>query len=210
MCGITGYWSHDAAPLAEARFRAFTVALAHRGPDGQGIQHFPGERLFLGHRRLSIIDISDRGVQPMSYGDGRYWLTYNGEVYNYLELREELRGLGHSFRSETDSEVILAAYAQWGPACQLRFNGMWAFAIWDTRDRTLIAGDAYTTVGGVHTGAKGSWNFPFAAMATWHKPTAIDAARALRALEPSRLAVGHGRVVEAPGPQMDAAIAGVS
>ncbi len=138
MCGITGYWSYDAAPLAEARFRAFTVALAHRGPDGQGIQHFPGERLFLGHRRLSIIDISDRGVQPMSYGDGRYWLTYNGEVYNYLELREELRGLGHSFRSETDSEVILAAYAQWGPACQLRFNGMWAFAIWDTRDRSLF------------------------------------------------------------------------
>ena len=74
----------------------------------------------------------------MSYAEGRYWLTYNGEFYNYVELREELRGLGHRFVSESDSEVILAAYAQWGPDCQFCFNGMWAFAIWDSRDRRLF------------------------------------------------------------------------
>ena len=119
-------------------FSAFTAALAHRGPDGQGVHHFPQDGLFLGHRRLSIIDISDRGSQPMSYGDGRYWLTYNGEIYNYLELRKQLCELGHTFRSDSDSEVILAAFAQWGAACQLRFNGMWAFAIWDARDRVLF------------------------------------------------------------------------
>ena len=74
----------------------------------------------------------------MSYAEGRYWLTYNGEVYNYIELREELRGLGHRFVSDSDSEVILAAYAQWGPECQFRFNGMWAFAIWDAQERRLF------------------------------------------------------------------------
>ena len=74
----------------------------------------------------------------MSYAEGRYWLTYNGEVYNYLELREELRGLGHRFVSDSDSEVILAAYAQWGQECQLRFNGMWAFAIWDARRAAAV------------------------------------------------------------------------
>ena len=138
MCGITGHWAFAGGTLPELLFRAFTAALAHRGPDGQGVQHFPADRLWLGHRRLSIIDVSSRGDQPMAYGDGRYWLTYNGEVYNYLELRRELQGLGHAFRSDSDSEVILAAYAQWGPACQLRFNGMWAFAIWDARARELF------------------------------------------------------------------------
>jgi asparagine synthase (glutamine-hydrolysing) len=138
VCGITGYWAFDAYDLRPELFGAFTKALAHRGPDGQGVRHFPDERLWLGHRRLSIIDVSQRGDQPMSYADGRYWLTYNGEVYNYLELRAELRQLGHSFKSETDSEVILAAYAEWGPACQLRFNGMWAFAIWDARERKIF------------------------------------------------------------------------
>ncbi|HEV2263952.1 MAG TPA: asparagine synthase (glutamine-hydrolyzing) [Stellaceae bacterium] len=138
MCGIAGHWAFDAAALSEPRFRAFTAALAHRGPDGQGTEFFSSSRLHLGHRRLSIIDVSERGHQPMSYAEGRYWLTYNGEVYNYLELREELRGLGHRFKSDTDSEVILAAFAQWGPACQLRFNGMWAIAIWDAKEKTLF------------------------------------------------------------------------
>jgi len=103
-----------------------------------GVENFPEDRLWLGHRRLSIIDLSDRGRQPMSYADGRYWLTFNGEIYNYIELREALRGLGYSFTTETDGEVLLAAYAAWGPDCQLRFNGMWAFAIWDDKEKRLF------------------------------------------------------------------------
>ena len=138
MSGIVGYWGYSSHDIAESVFAAFTHSLAHRGPDGFGIEHFPEARLWLGHRRLAIIDLSERARQPMSYADGRYWLTYNGEVYNYRELREELRGLGHRFASDSDSEVILAAYAQWGKDCLLRFNGMWAFAIWDARDGRLF------------------------------------------------------------------------
>ena len=138
MCGITGYWGYLTEDLAQATFEAFTHSLAHRGPDGSGIEHFANARLWLGHRRLAIIDLSERGRQPFSYANGRYWLTFNGEVYNYVELREELRALGHRFVSNTDTEVVVAAFAQWGPDCQLRFNGMWAFAIWDARDRQLF------------------------------------------------------------------------
>jgi asparagine synthase (glutamine-hydrolysing) len=138
MCGVTGYWAHSSHDVAQTVFAAFTHSLAHRGPDGFGIEHFRDARLWLGHRRLAIVDLSERARQPMSYGDGRYWLTYNGEVYNYIELREELRGLGHRFVSDSDSEVILAAYAEWGQECQFRFNGMWAFAIWDAREHRLF------------------------------------------------------------------------
>jgi asparagine synthase (glutamine-hydrolysing) len=138
MCGIAGYWGYLAEDLGQATFEAFTHSLAHRGPDGFGIEHFANARLWLGHRRLAIIDLSERGRQPFSYANGRYWLTYNGEVYNYVELREELSALGHRFVSNTDTEVVVAAFAQWGPDCQLRFNGMWAFAIWDACDRQLF------------------------------------------------------------------------
>jgi asparagine synthase (glutamine-hydrolysing) len=138
MCGVTGYWAYSSHDAAKTVFAAFTHSLAHRGPDGFGIEHFPEARLWLGHRRLAIVDLSERARQPMSYGEGRYWLTYNGEVYNYIELREELRRLGHRFVSDSDSEVILAAYAQWGQDCQLRFNGMWAFAIWDAHEHRLF------------------------------------------------------------------------
>lgn len=138
MCGVTGYWAYSSHDPAESVFTAFTHILAHRGPDGFGIEHFPEARLWLGHRRLAIVDLSERARQPMSYAEGRYWLTYNGEVYNYVELREELRSLGHRFVSNSDSEVILAAYAQWGPDCQFCFNGMWAFAIWDVHERRLF------------------------------------------------------------------------
>jgi asparagine synthase (glutamine-hydrolysing) len=140
MSGIVGYWAYSSHDLAEAEFAAFTHSLAHRGPDGFGIEHFPETRLWLGHRRLAILDLSERARQPMSYAEGRYWLTYNGEVYNYVELRKELRGLGHRFVSDSDSEVILAAFAQWGPRCLLRFNGMWAFAIWDAREHQRTSG----------------------------------------------------------------------
>ncbi|MDD5171252.1 MAG: asparagine synthase (glutamine-hydrolyzing) [Syntrophales bacterium] len=95
-------------------------------------------QIALGHRRLSIIDLSPLGHQPMGYQDGRFWITFNGEIYNYRELRCELESLGHHFLSQSDTEVILAAYAQWGPGCLNRFNGMWAFAIYDTAHQELF------------------------------------------------------------------------
>lgn len=136
MCGITGLWQLDGAPADPTVLEQMTERLAHRGPDGQGL-HVDGS-LGLGHRRLAILDISPTGRQPMSYADGRYWITYNGEMYNFLELRRELEALGHRFGSHSDTEVILAAYAQWGRACLLHFNGMWAFAIWDAENKTLF------------------------------------------------------------------------
>lgn len=138
MCGITGYWAYRSTNVGANTFRAFTHSLSHRGPDGFGIERLDTGRLWLGHRRLAILDLSERGHQPMSYANGRYWLTFNGEVYNFLELRQTLEDLGHHFRSDTDSEVILAAYAEWGANCQLRFNGMWAFGIWDALERRLF------------------------------------------------------------------------
>jgi asparagine synthase (glutamine-hydrolysing) len=138
VCGITGYWGYSRVDLSLHAFEAFTHSLAHRGPDGFGIEHWPVARIWLGHRRLAIIDLSDQARQPMSYANGRYWITYNGEIYNYLELRDELTDLGHRFVSNGDTEVVVAAYAQWGADCQQRFNGMWAFAIWDAHDQQLF------------------------------------------------------------------------
>jgi len=138
MCGIAGHWAYAGRALEQSEAEALTNSLAHRGPDGFGLENLDNKRLWLGHRRLSIIDVSERGRQPMVYAQGRYWLIFNGAVYNYVELRQELEGKGHQFRSDTDSEVILAAYAEWGPDCQFRFNGMWAFAIWDDSARKLF------------------------------------------------------------------------
>lgn len=138
MCGIAGIWSVGAQDISDRELDRFIDSLAHRGPDDRGVFRDRPERLAFGHRRLSILDLSDTGRQPMTYGNGRYVITYNGEVYNYPDLRSELRGLGHSFRGESDTEVILAAYAQWGEDCQERFNGMWAFAIWDSDLRRLF------------------------------------------------------------------------
>ncbi|MEW6264280.1 MAG: asparagine synthase (glutamine-hydrolyzing) [Thermodesulfobacteriota bacterium] len=139
MCGIVGLWNLTGEPIEPSQLDRFTDALAHRGPDGRGTYIDPAEgSLGLGHRRLAILDLSFSGRQPMSYAGGRYWITYNGEVYNFLELREELAGLGHRFASESDTEVILAAYDQWGPLCQLKFNGMWGLAVWDARLRTIF------------------------------------------------------------------------
>jgi asparagine synthase (glutamine-hydrolysing) len=106
-------------------------------PRAMAPQHVARPRLILGHRRLAIIDLSVAGHQPMSYAD-RYWIVFNGEVYNYVELREELRGLGCEFRTDSDTEVILAAYHRWGEACLERFNGMWGLAIFDSLKRTLF------------------------------------------------------------------------
>ncbi|MGH7159730.1 MAG: asparagine synthase (glutamine-hydrolyzing), partial [Acetobacteraceae bacterium] len=138
MCGITGHWARSGEDLGAEVFRDFTDRLAHRGPDGRGEEYFPAERLRLGHRRLAILDLSERGRQPMSTASGRYWLTFNGEIYNFIELRQTLVTRGYRFFSECDSEVILAAYREWGPDCQLLFNGMWAFGIWDSEARMLF------------------------------------------------------------------------
>lgn len=138
MSGIVGIWNRNGAAVDQQELDQFTDSLAHRGPDGRGTYIDEEVCLGLGHRRLAILDLTDSGHQPMSYGSGHYWITYNGKIYNFLELRKELEGLGHCFCSESDTEVILTAYAQWGEACQFKFNGMWAFAIWDSQERKLF------------------------------------------------------------------------
>lgn len=140
MCGISGLATTDGKPIERAVLEAMTERLHHRGPDDGGLWFGGGGALHvgLGARRLSIIDLSARGHMPMSTADGRLWITYNGEVYNFREIRRELEALGYAFRSETDTEVVLNAYAEWGPECLHRFNGMFAFAIWDERERSLF------------------------------------------------------------------------
>lgn len=130
MCGIAGLvnFEHEAKP---ALLRLATDKLAHRGPDGEGVWVSDCGRVILGHRRLSVIDLSDKAQQPMSSKDGRYTIVFNGELYNFAELRSELLALGHRFTSTGDTEVLLTAYAVWGEGCLERFNGMFAFAIHD-------------------------------------------------------------------------------
>lgn len=138
MCGIAGIWQFNNNQLGIDKLKRFTDAMRHRGPDGADYKIFDNANLGLGHRRLSILDLSEAGKQPMSYADGRYWITYNGEVFNFLELKSELMSLGFKFMTSTDTEIILAAYQMWGSDCQLRFNGMWAFAIWDQKEKSLF------------------------------------------------------------------------
>ena len=137
MCGIAGIW-HFKNRASHDEIRSFTDSMYHRGPDGAGYEVFENDNLALGHRRLSILDLSDAGKQPMSYADQRYWLTFNGEIYNFIEIRKELNAIGYTFVSESDSEVVLAAYIAWGTSCFKKFNGMWAIAIWDSTEKTLL------------------------------------------------------------------------
>lgn len=134
MCGIAGVLSFDHPPETDLVARMLT-RLPHRGPDGSGI--FRDERVALGHVRLAIIDVAG-GQQPMSVDDESLWITFNGEIFNYLELREELAALGHRFRTDSDTEVILHAWQQWQEGCFSRFNGQWALAIWERRNQRLI------------------------------------------------------------------------
>ena len=133
MCGIGGILG----ALDEGALGALAAALAHRGPDDHGLHTDAARGVAFAHRRLSIIDLSPAGRQPMSFAGGRFWITYNGEIYNYRALREELEKQGHAFRTHTDTEVLLAAYAEWGEACLARLRGMFAFALWDGRRRRL-------------------------------------------------------------------------
>ena len=136
MCGITGIFNLNGEPVSPVILRKMTDVLAHRGPDGEGFYTNGG--LGLGHRRLAIIDLSPAGRQPMATADGQYVLTYNGEIYNFQELRRELEALGYQFRSRTDAEVLLYAYAEWGAAVLTRLNGMFAFAIFNGIEKKLF------------------------------------------------------------------------
>lgn len=160
MCGISGAYSLKRHDTFVSSFVRATNRVDYRGPDGYGMAYFGkdetgfhplpllqdiqdgneiiGVNLALGHRRLAIIDLSSNGAQPMPNSEQSVWITFNGEIYNYIELREELKSFGHHFRSESDTEVILAAYAEWGEECVNRFNGIWAFAIVDLNRQTLF------------------------------------------------------------------------
>jgi asparagine synthase (glutamine-hydrolysing) len=168
MCGIVGIWNLDSQAVDPEALQQATTEIRHRGPDDEGyllvdtqlkraiscggldtdprlhlplLEQFRSERfdLAFGFRRLSILDLSPAGHQPMSSADGRLWIVFNGEIYNYPELRAELLNQGHRFHTGTDTEVMLAAYQQWGEDCLQHFNGMFAFAIWDTASRSLFA-----------------------------------------------------------------------
>ena len=133
MCGILGFigdWNVD------KEIALFT--LAHRGPDDWGLWENSNKKVVLGHRRLSILDTTDCGRQPMITDDSRYAIIFNGEIYNFIEIRKKLVSYGWSFRSQSDTEVLLKAYIHWGPDCLLKFNGMWALAIWDDKKQELF------------------------------------------------------------------------
>ncbi|HUN47214.1 MAG TPA: asparagine synthetase B, partial [Stellaceae bacterium] len=141
MCGIVGFWDPRGSAGAEALgdlVRAMAGAIAHRGPDGDGVWVDPATGIALGHRRLAIIDLSPSAAQPMASGNGRWLVTYNGEIYNHADIRRELEAEGRSFRTHSDTEVMLEAFDAWGIERALsRFIGMFAIALWDRRERQL-------------------------------------------------------------------------
>ena len=138
MCGIAGkiYFDRERFVTAE-EVRAMGSAMSHRGPDGEGT--WVEGNVGLTHRRLAIIDLSTAAGQPMCNEDGSLWITFNGEIYNFHELRRELEKQGHVFRTHSDTEVIIHAYEEYGRDCLERLRGMFAFAIWDGRTRTLVS-----------------------------------------------------------------------
>ena len=142
MCGICGTINYTGiGPEDKKLIEKMNECLFHRGPDDGGL--FFCEKVGMGHRRLSILDLSERGHQPMSYRD-RYTIVFNGEIYNFIEIRSALEKKGYSFLSSADTEVILAAYDYYGIDCLSLFNGMWAFALWDqAEERMLLARDRF-------------------------------------------------------------------
>ena len=143
MCGIFAWVLAGAKRLDRDTLVRITDLMSHRGPDGAGYwlgdSHDGIHQIALGHRRLSIIDIQG-GVQPMWSSDHSIGLTFNGEIYNYIELRKELIELGHTFQTSSDTEVVIEAYRAWGPAAIARFRGMFAFALWDKIEQRLVIG----------------------------------------------------------------------
>ena len=146
MCGIFGSYRDQQAADCDMRFQGALHALHHRGPDDQGLEFhsIAGGQLALGHTRLSIIDLSAGGHQPMHSLDGRHAIVFNGEIYNYRELRQELKRLGHAFHTDSDTEVLLTAWSHWGLEALPKLRGMFAFAVWDRSDQTLtLVRDAF-------------------------------------------------------------------
>lgn len=138
MCGITGIINLDKKSVDRSLIKQLNDLITYRGPDDEGFYFDDNNGIGFGHRRLSILDLSSLGHQPMSTDDEKIWITYNGEVYNYIEIGEELSAKGYTFKSKTDTEVILKAYQEWGYNCVEKFNGMWAFAIWDSNSKKLF------------------------------------------------------------------------
>ncbi|HEX6180280.1 MAG TPA: asparagine synthetase B, partial [Chitinophagaceae bacterium] len=138
MCGIAGIISPSPGAVSMQQLKKMTDAIAHRGPDGEDFWINSSNTAGLGHRRLAIIDLSPEAAQPMHYHD-RYTIVYNGEIYNYIELKEGLQKKGYTFQTRSDTEVILAAYACWKDDCLQYLEGMFAFAIWDEQEKTLFA-----------------------------------------------------------------------
>jgi len=138
MCGIAGWFLKQGESRVDTHLEAMANAISHRGPDDRGYFYDRECGVAFAHNRLSIIDLSPAGHQPMVSEDGRFVLSYNGELYNFLGLRTELEKLGHQFQSRTDSEVVLRSFIEWGPACLDRFCGMFAFAIWSSSDRKMF------------------------------------------------------------------------
>lgn len=153
MCGISLAINVKNIPVTQEQIKAMNDKVSHRGPDDEGF--YFGSHFALGHRRLSILDLSPAGHQPMQWK--HWWITFNGEVYNYIELREELKTLGHCFRSGTDTEVIVAAYEQWGTAAFSRFNGMWAFAIYDSKKSEIVCCRDHFGIKPLYFTRSGSW-----------------------------------------------------
>jgi asparagine synthase (glutamine-hydrolysing) len=137
MCGICGIIHFDNQPVQEGPIRKMMAKMKHRGPDNEGV--FIENNIGLGFVRLSIIDLSPAGNQPMISDDNRFVIVYNGEIFNYIELREQLIFKGYIFRTKTDTEVLLASYKEWGEECLHKFNGMWAFVIYDRVSRSIFA-----------------------------------------------------------------------
>ena len=144
MCGIAGWARREPGPADEGRLQRMCDLQRHRGPDDAGVYVSADGKVGLGNRRLSILDLSPSGHQPMGNEAGTAWITYNGEIYNSRDLRCELEALGHAFRSGTDTEVVLHAYEQWGTDCLGKFNGMFAFALYDqAAERLLLVRDRF-------------------------------------------------------------------
>src|SRR5438552_7816456 len=135
MCGLSGFVDLRAATDRGELLRRMNRTLAHRGPDAEG--YYEDDLAHLGHRRLAVIDIPS-SLQPMASADGRYQLLYNGELYNFKVLRAELEGLGRRFRTKGDTEVVLQAFEEWGEKALQRLQGMFALALWDSRDKSLF------------------------------------------------------------------------
>src|SRR5262249_32034558 len=133
MCGIFGAIG---VSLSDDAVRDALATLRHRGPEAQGFERL--DQTVLAHTRLRILDLSPTGAQPMTNEDGSVWVTFNGEIYNFAELREELEGAGHVFRSRSDTEVIVHAYERWGDDVVTHLDGMFAFGVWDRKQRKLL------------------------------------------------------------------------